>query len=220
MQAVESQSLILYHTDLRGEWPRARARAFATRLPYLRRLAVSGGGAAARSSLAGIALAVRALSHLLDQRVGVEEIRFVPGQKPRLAPRGTRAGGSPGAPPGLGDGDGDPPPDFSISHSGPWVGCAALTGGRVGFDLEWGTSARIRDWVVREATLKATGEGVRAAREVRALEWADGVTSWRGEHWHVERVELFAGASAAVVSSRLVRAVGAQAIALEELFAA
>src|SRR3981081_426642 len=26
MQAVESQTLILYHTDLRGEWPRAAAR--------------------------------------------------------------------------------------------------------------------------------------------------------------------------------------------------
>jgi hypothetical protein len=203
MQAVETQSLILYHTDLRGEWPGALARAFSARLPYARRLAVSGPGESSRASLAGIALAVRALSDLLARRVAPSEIVFAPGEKPRLAPAG----------------DGGAPPDFSISHSGPWVGCAALTDGRVGFDLEWGTSARLRDWVVREAALKASGEGVGALHAVRALEWPDGVAQWRGEPWQVMPVEVFPGAAACVVSNCAARTLGTQALALAELFA-
>src|SRR5256886_16334255 len=46
MQAVESQTLILYHTDLRGEWPRDAARALAARLPYAKRLATGEIGRA------------------------------------------------------------------------------------------------------------------------------------------------------------------------------
>jgi len=42
---------------------------------------------------------------------------------------------------------------------------------------------------------------------------------WRGESWHVQRVELFAGASACVVSSLAVREIEARALALAELFA-
>src|ERR1700741_880664 len=86
MQAVETQSLILYHTDLRGEWPRTLARAFSARLPYARRLALGGCGETARASLAGIALAVRALSDLLARRVAPSEMVFAAGQKPRLPP--------------------------------------------------------------------------------------------------------------------------------------
>ena len=204
MQAVETQSLILYHTDLRGEWPRTLARAFRARLPSARRLALGGCGETARASLAGIALAVRALSDLLARRVAPSEMVFAAGQKPRLTPAGSVSA----------------QPDFSISHSGPWVGCAALCDGRVGFDLEWGNTARARDWVVREAALKATGEGVGALRAVRALEWPRGVAHWRGEPWQVLPVEVFPGASACIVSNGAARTFGAQALALEELFAA
>ncbi|TLY97322.1 MAG: hypothetical protein E6K38_04515 [Gammaproteobacteria bacterium] len=62
MQAVESQTLILYHTDLRGQWPAAAARALAARLPYGKRLALGADERQQHASLAGIALALRALS--------------------------------------------------------------------------------------------------------------------------------------------------------------
>ena len=66
MQAVESQTLILYHTDLRGEWRRDAARALAARLPYAKRFAPGGlfPGAAAcvMTSFALSELTVRALS--------------------------------------------------------------------------------------------------------------------------------------------------------------
>src|SRR6267143_2382540 len=69
MQAVESETLILYHTDLRGEWPRAAARALAARLPYPKRLTAGSGSAASRASLAGIALALRALARITARTV-------------------------------------------------------------------------------------------------------------------------------------------------------
>jgi phosphopantetheinyl transferase len=123
---------------------------------------------------------------------------FAHGQKPRLA----------GA-----------CPDFSIAHSGHWVGCAAMARARVGFDVELGTDARRTQWVVREAALKATGEGLRALPEARQLHALAGRLRWRGELWHVRQLELFAGAPACVVSSRPVRELDTRAIALEELFA-
>jgi phosphopantetheinyl transferase len=219
MQAVESETLILYHTDLRGQWPEDAARALAVRLPYARRLAVSSGSAAAKASLAGIALALRALARLLGRRVAAGEIRFAQGQKPRLAPlTATGAGGAADATAAATSLDRGLP-DFSISHSGPWVGCAAVAHGRVGFDVEMGTDERIADWVVREAALKATGAGLRAARELRELELHDGRMYWRGEYWHVRRLALFPGTSACVLSSLALGAVAAQPVALAELFA-
>jgi hypothetical protein len=206
MQPFESQTLILYHTDLRGQWPPTVA-AFAEQLPYRRRLELRAGGAAERASLAGIALALRAVSEVLGRRVRAGELVFAQGEKPRLACAAAANG-----------------PDFSISHSPPWVGCAVLPGGRVGFDIESGTDARSAEWVVREAALKATGEGLRALRAVRELSVSelpvsDAVIPWRGERWHVARLTLFAEASACIVSSHAVHAIEARAIALEELFA-
>jgi hypothetical protein len=214
MQAIESQTLILYHTDLRGQWPQAAARAFALKLPYLKRLAVSSGSAVERASVAGLALARHALTRLLGRAVDVGEIVLAPGRKPGFAEPHTLAAGEAAQPRGARESV-----DFSISHSGPWVGCAALAHGRVGFDVEVGTDARIADWVVREAALKTTGEGLRAAYEVRGLELSAGAAHWRGQWWHLRRLDLFAGASAAVISSAPLHALEAQAVALEELFA-
>jgi hypothetical protein len=56
MQAIESQNLILYQTELRGQWPEVSARGFAAPLPDARRGALRSESHAARSSLAGIAL--------------------------------------------------------------------------------------------------------------------------------------------------------------------
>ena len=196
MQAVESQTLILYHTDLRGQWPESAARALAARLPYGKRLALGADGPHERASLAGIALALRALDALLDRAVSPGELVFAEGEKPRLA----RESGA----------------DFSISHSGPWVGCAAVASGRVGFDVEMGDGERVTEWVAREAALKAWGAGLRAVQEVSSS--AEGVRSG-GVLWHARTLPLFPGASACVMTSYAVRGLSACALSLEELFA-
>ena len=189
------------------------------RLPYARRLAAGGSGAPARASLAGVALALRALGELLGRSVAVSEIRFAAGDKPRLAapPAPEAAGaGRRGAHADAGDA---PACEFSIAHSGHWVACAALARGRIGLDLETGTDARIADWVVREAALKATGEGLRAAHAVRELRYGERQACWRGRRWHLRRLDLFPGASACVISSRALAAIEAHALTLAELFA-
>jgi hypothetical protein len=206
MQTVESETLILYHTDLRGEWPEAAARGFAARLPYARRIAVGADQDTRRASLAGVALALQALAKLMGRAVRAGELMFERGEKPRLAP----------APDGRGPEDG---PDFSVSHSGPWVGCAAVGHGRVGFDVELGTDERRARWVVREALLKATGEGLRAVDDTRALAPTAAGVSWRGAWWHLARLTIFSGATACIASSRPLRTVEARFSALGELFA-
>jgi phosphopantetheinyl transferase len=209
MQAVESETLILYHTDLRGEWPRDAARALAARLRYGKRLAASADSPGARASLAGIALALRALSALTARTLAPGEIVFAPGAKPRLAhARLARAA--------LTDERRAPCPDFSISHSGPWVGCAAVRCGRVGFDVEMGSGERIATFVAREAALKACGAGIRALREVRL---SAGRASCRGELMYAHALQVFPGAAACVMTSHAVPALAAHALSLEELFA-
>jgi len=196
MQAVESQTLILYHTDLRGRWPEPAARALAARLPYLKRLAVAGASEAARASLAGVALALRALTRVTGRPVCAAELVFAAHEKPQL-PGGAA--------------------DFSIAHSVPFVGCAALRGGRVGLDLEFGDDARLADWVAREAVVKAAGLGVRAVNEVRIT--AAGAHC-RGATWHARPLTQFPGAAACAMTSVAVQAVVAAAVPLAELFAA
>jgi len=205
MQAVESETLILYHTDLRDEWPEAAASAFAARLPYARRLVPGADRDTRRASLAGVALALQALAQLKGRAVRAGELVFERGGKPRLAP----------APDGL---DGATP-DFSISHSGPWVGCAAVGRGQVGFDVELGTDERRAQWVVREALIKATGEGLRALDDTRALAPTAAGVCWRGVWWHLARLAIFSGATACIASSCPLRIVEARFSALGELFA-
>ena len=118
-----------------------------------------------RASLAGIALALRALKVVAGRAVSAEELVFAPGAKPRL----------PGG------------PDFSISHSEHWVGVAVAAAGEIGFDIESVLADRlalrsvcdpielaaIRDagatamWVAKEAALKAWGLGILDATRVR-----------------------------------------------------
>ncbi len=196
MQAIESQTLILYHTDLGDHWPEGGARALAAQLPYLKRLAVASGSAAARASLAGIALALRALGAVLGRPVAVSDLVFARDAKPRLAAGGLA--------------------DFSIAHSGTVVGCAALRGGEVGFDLEQGTAGRLADWVAREATVKAAGAGLRAMNEVSLL---PGGAVCRGVHWHACALDAFPGATACLMTSVALAAVQLRALSLAELFA-
>ncbi|MBV9723546.1 MAG: hypothetical protein JO299_00075 [Gammaproteobacteria bacterium] len=198
MQAIETQNLILYQTDLRGQWPQEAAQAFARRLPYARRLALRSWSSASRASIAGIALALRALTRLLGRSVEPREILFAPGEKPRVAARTA---------------------DFSISHAGPWAACAALCDGRVGFDVEVDSGRRTAEFIVREALLKASGEGLRGFSAIADLTLDGSLLGWRGEQWYLRRLDGFEGACACVVSSREVQAVETHAIALPELFA-
>ena len=149
-----------------------------------------------------MALALQALAPLVGRSVRAGELAFPRGEKPRLALDPESAS-----------------PDFSISHSGPWVGCAAVSRGRVGFDVEVGTDARRTDWVVREALLKASGEGLRALEEARALAPTAAGVCWRGAWWHLARLRMFPGAAACVVSSHPLGAIEPRFSALGELFA-
>lgn len=195
MQAVESQSLILYHTDLRGQWPRELAETLAARLPYAKRLEVRAHPAHAAATLAGVALALRALACLGGGAVSPAQLAFPQDGKPRLrAPGGA---------------------DFSISHSGPWVGCAAVAHGCVGFDVEFGSEARLADWAAREAALKAVGADLAEARLVELS--AEGAVC-RAERLYAQRLGLFAGAVACVMTSVPVARIESRAWALAELF--
>jgi phosphopantetheinyl transferase len=195
MQAVESETLILYHTDLRGEWPEAGARALAARLPYLKRLALAAAADAAHASLAGLALALRALARVTGRAVAARELIFEAERKPRLA---TAAGA-----------------DFSIAHSGPYVGCAALAAARVGLDLEFGSAPQLAGWVAREAVVKAAGIGVRAFHEV---ELCGHGACCRGERWYAHALAQFPGAVACAMASVPLRALEVRAVPLAELF--
>ena len=91
--------------------------------------------------------------------------------------------------------------------------------GRVGLDVEVGSGRRIADFVVREALLKASGAGLRAFQELGELRMDAEHLHWRGERWHLRRLEAFEGACACVASSRAVEAVETHPIAVAELFA-
>ena len=149
---------------------------------------------------------MRALSRVLKHPVQAGDLAFAHGHKPQLrmaAALGCAAGAA----------------DFSISHSGPWVGCAALPCGQIGFDIEAGTDAGSIDWVLREAALKATGEGLRALAAARALGAEAEVVRWRDAAWHVHRLDLFAGAAACILSSVPVAKVDTCAVPLADVFA-
>jgi hypothetical protein len=201
MQAVESQTLILYHSDLRGQWPQAAAGALAARLPYAKRLEVAAHAAAAPATLAGVALALRALTQLTGSAVAPGTLVFPEGGKPRLARAAAAAGED---------------PDFSVSHCGPWVGCAAVAHGLVGFDVELGSEARLAAWAAREAALKACGARLTEARDVELLE---GGARCRGVALRALPLELFPGAVACVMTSLPVGRLEAHSVPLAELFA-
>ncbi|MCZ8130726.1 MAG: 4'-phosphopantetheinyl transferase superfamily protein [Steroidobacteraceae bacterium] len=171
---------------LAGRWLRG--------LPLRRRQAVERlrDPADRAATLAGVALLMRALRDA-GRMVGLEELEYPPGGKPRL-----RAG-----------------PDFSIAHApaaggGRLVACVLATGMRVGLDLEPRGSARpdqlrlvldagereaVADgrldattaWVMKEAVLKAAGRGASFARDV-ALQGH--VAMHDGVLWHLQQVDV------------------------------
>lgn len=109
-------------------------------------------------------------------------------------------------------------PDFSVSHSGTTLGCAAVTEGAVGFDVEADARARTltlhtilapeeREWAERlgaapafalkEAVLKAGGGTIEHLAEVRLT--ADG-GEFRGVHYYAQRLPPLRCAAALVAS--------------------
>ena len=164
----------------------------------MKRLAVGSSSARAKESLAGIALALRALSEVMRRDVRPRELVFPAGGKPHL----TGASGAADA-------------DFSIAHSAPFVGCAALGRGRVGLDIELGDGAPLAQRVAREAALKAAGLPLAAYPEVE-LE-AHGARCG-GARWHARALAHFAGARACLMTSRPLAHLEARAVALADLF--
>lgn len=207
---TENDTAILYYSDLRGHWPDERAARFQRALAYGKRLATDAQEIEGRQTLAGVSLARRALSAMLGREVAAREFVFPEGGKPHV----------PGA------------ADFSIAHSGSWVGCAIVGAGRVGFDVEVlreGVEKAVRvlageeltpelalaRWVATEAALKAHGASVREALDVSFLE---GRAFFRGEPLFRVDVDVFEGAAACVMASQPVPGVETRFVALEELF--
>lgn len=110
-------------------------------------------------------------------------------------------------------------PDFSISHSAPLVACAAVSHGEVGLDVECDASvgrltlATICDeaeraiarekgvlhvWLAKEAALKAGGGTIEHIGAVRVVA---GGASFRGAHYHEQRLELAGRWPACVMTS-------------------
>lgn len=216
MHVTEKDNVILYYSDLRGQWPDESATWLLRALPYAKRLAIGAQGPEGRKTLVGVSLARRALAAVTGRDVPPGEFVFPDGGKPHV----------PGA------------PDFSIAHSGPWVGCAVVATGRIGFDVECerpGVEQTVRllctpeeaqrltprsaleRWVAIEAALKAYGASVRAAATV---EFREGLAFFRGEPLHRVDVQVFSGAAACVMTSQRARALAARQIALPELIEA
>jgi hypothetical protein len=149
---VPENCIILAYSHQPRQLPPRLHAALRDRLPYGRRLRLRGDLEAQALTLIGIELARRLLGQAVGREVAAAALRFPWGGKPHA--------------PGL--------PDFSISHSGPWVGCAVATVGSVGFDLEFaGPESAGRapprdpgDWTAREAVLKAAGATLDAAAAV------------------------------------------------------
>jgi phosphopantetheinyl transferase len=214
MQVAENDSAILYYSHLSGDWPDERAALFRRSLPYAKRLATDAQEIEGRRTLAGVSLARRALAALLGHEVPAKDFVFPDGGKPHV----------PGA------------PDFSIAHSGPWVGCAAVATGRIGFDVEreqpgieqtvrllyppeeaasLTPQAALERWVATEAALKAFGASVREAQQV---EFRAGQPFFRGETLYQTSVDVFEGAAACVMTGRPVARVETRGVSLAELF--
>jgi 4'-phosphopantetheinyl transferase len=214
MQVTENDTAILYYSQLRGDWPDAAAALFQRALAYAKRLATDAQEIEGRRTLAGVSLARRALSAWLGRDVAAREFVFPEGGKPHV----------PGA------------PDFSIAHSGTWVGCAVVPNGRIGFDVEVerpGIEQTIRllvpveeaehltpqtalaRWVATEAALKAHGASVREAKQV---EFRGNQVFFRGEPLCRMDVDVFEGAAACIMTSQPVHRVETQQVPLSDLF--
>ncbi len=142
--------VIVLHALRPPAWPEPARRALLERLPYAKRLELERrSDDDCSASLAALQLLERGLALLEGQgEAPWSRLEFPFEGKPVLA------GG----------------PSFSLSHSAGRVACAIASSGEVGLDVEepraGRTVAALRDWTAREATLKASGVGLRGWRDV------------------------------------------------------
>jgi hypothetical protein len=173
---MAADRVILAYSCQPRQLPAPQRVALRAQLPYGRRMRLRGHLRTQDQTLVGIELACRLLGRLSGRSVAAGELRFPLRGKPCA--------------PGL--------PEFSISHSGAWVGCAVATAGRVGFDLECDAPGARRDpddWTAREAVLKAAGARLGAYREVAI----DGeMAEFAGVRWVLRRPPAPLGCVAAL----------------------
>lgn len=181
--------VIVLQAGLGGDAGQGVEPALLRRLPYARRLELERRDPQSRhASLVALGLALDGLARLRGCEVGVEELHFPQGGKPRCA------GGE----------------SFSISHTGRRVAVAVSGDCEVGIDVEERTATAGQDrrvlgqlehWTAVEAVLKAAGEGLRLAREVH-IDHAAGRARLAGRHYFVCSVELGPGVVAHLASTR------------------
>jgi len=165
------QAIVLHAPPARFD--AAGGASLLERLPYAYRLELERREAAERNaSLLAVELLCDGFLRLRGARLDPSRLQFPQGGKPRL----------------------DGGPWFSVSHAGARVAVALSDRCDLGLDLEHiGASANDRDalerWTATEATLKATGAGIRRACDVQlatdlASARIDGVTV------HLRRITL------------------------------
>lgn len=215
MQGNEATQIVLFYSDLRERWPQEEAARLQRSLPYAKRLSTRTDFPQVRATLAGIALALQVLRHLAARAVDARELRFPAGGKPYA----------------------DSLPDFSVSHSGDWVACAAASRGRIGLDIEaaralepcalrlvapeegsgpFRETEALRLWAAKEAALKAVGASLAEAAAVRVGET---FVAWRGQYLFRRNLETFAPDAACIVTSEPAGEIAIRRLELEEAFA-
>jgi 4'-phosphopantetheinyl transferase len=182
---------IIYYRSLDGSLAAALRARWLVRLPYGKRREVERSSAgAASATLAGIDLLAHAARALGYPAFDAGQLEFPARGKPRW----------PGG------------PEFSISHAGGYVACAAARGARVGIDLE--VRGRVRPevlrrvasaaelarfgrhadgatrlWTRKEAVVKAEGGSVFEAAAVVVHEDS---ADFRGRRWYFAGPEQLA----------------------------
>jgi len=181
--------VVVLHAVLPGALDAARAEWLLARLQYARRLELEQRDAAARAaSLLATELVIEAVARLRGEPPDISRLRFPQQQKPYLE-----------------DGSW-----FSVSHSGRRVVVAASDCCDVGIDVEdtGGPTgpAALERWTAIEATLKATGCGLRQARDVRlARDLSTGEVS--GQLVHLRRIGIAPDCIARLATRQPVHAV-------------
>lgn len=168
--------------------------ALLRQLPYARRLELERRDPQSRhASLVALGLALEGLSRLRGCEVGVEELHFPQGGKPRCA------GGE----------------SFSIAHTARRVAVAVSGDCEVGIDVEDRAATadhdnlvlgKLEHWTAVEAVLKAAGEGLKLAREVE-IDRAAGRARLGGREYFVCSLELGPGVVAHLATTRPVGSV-------------
>ena len=183
------KDVVILHAVLPAALAAERAGWLLARLPYARRLELERRDAAMQAaSLLATELVLEAVARLRGEPPDVSRLRFPQQRKPYLE-----------------DGSW-----FSVSHSGRRVAVAASDRCDVGIDVEdiGGPTApaELDRWTAIEATLKATGCGLRQARDVRlACDLSTGEVS--GQLVHLRRIRIAPDCVARLATRQPVHAV-------------